>query len=117
MLSALWDLGPSSARTVHDRVGVPALLAYTTIATVLERLYSKGLASRSKDGRIVVYEACRSRDEVERARTAAVLKGIFGAAPRPALATLVDAVEDVDPDLVDELARLVKARQKARRGS
>jgi hypothetical protein len=33
------------------------------------------------------------------------------------MANLVDAVESIDPDLLDELARQVNARRRSRRGS
>ena len=48
VLVALWDAGPLSAREVHDRVGVPLKLVYTTTTKVLERLHAKGLVNRRR---------------------------------------------------------------------
>lgn len=46
---------PMTVRALADQAGDG--LAYTTIATVLERLEGKGLVRRSRDGRQNVYEA------------------------------------------------------------
>jgi len=45
------------------------------------------------------------------------LRGLFEGEPRPALASLVDAVEEIDPELLDQLSRLIAARRRARNGS
>ena len=117
VLEVLWSLREATAREVHDRVGAPAGLVYTTTAKVLDRLVAKGLAERSARGRINVYRPALSRARVERARARAKVRDLLGPAPSPAIASLVDAVEDLDPRLLDELARVVAARRKARRGS
>jgi len=116
-MDAVWDLGEVAARDVHDRVGVPNDLAYTTIAKVLDRLVAKKLCRRRRDGRINLYVAAVARQLVERADARVVVSRLLGDEPRPAIPALVDAVEAVDPELLDELARVVAARRKARRES
>jgi predicted transcriptional regulator len=115
-MNAVWELGEALARDVHDRVGVPNNLAYTTIAKVLDRLVAKKLCRRRRDGRVNVYAAAVPRERVERADARAVVSRLLGDEPRPAIPALVDAVEAIDPDLLDELARVVSARRKARHG-
>ena len=117
VLAALWQLESASAREVHEIVGRPSDLAYTTTATVLDRLHRKGLVTREKIGRAFVYRSRQTRDTVERDRARTTLGQLLGQEPRPAIATLVDAVESIDPDLLDELARAVKTRRRKRRGS
>ncbi len=117
VLAALWDLGLGSARDVHGRVGEPRGLVYTTITKVLDRLCDKGLIRRKKAGRAFVYQARVARGAVDQARARSVLAQMFGREPRPAMAALVDAVEAVDPRLLEELGRLVAARRRAGRGS
>lgn len=48
-------------------------LAYTSIATVLTRLWEKGLVTRTHVGRAYAYSAVGSRDEWDSRRMAAVL--------------------------------------------
>jgi predicted transcriptional regulator len=112
VLVALWDVGALSAPQIHERVGVPLDLAYTTTAKVLDRLSRKGLVDRKPRGKTFVYSALAERPATERVRVGKLLEAILGAAPRPAIATLVDAVAEADPALLDELSRLVEARRR-----
>ena len=117
MLRAVWELGGATAREVHARVGQPRRLVYTTTAKVLERLLVKGLVTRRRAGRAFVYRPLAERAAVEGALARATVVRLFGSEPRPAMAALVDAVAAVDPDLIDELARLVATKRRGRHGS
>ena len=116
VLAVLWHLEAASARQIHSRVGAPRKLVYTTIATVLDRLHAKGLVSRERSGKSFIYRARVSRDVTERARAQAAVERLLGSAPAPAIANLVEAVESIDPALLDEMARAVAARRKSRDG-
>jgi predicted transcriptional regulator len=117
VLVAVWELGSASAREVHDRVGRPAGLVYTTIAKVLDRLYGKRLVAREPEGRAFRYRPAVARKTVEKARVRDSMSRLLGADPQPAIAALVTELESLDPRLVDELARQVAAHRKARRGT
>jgi BlaI family penicillinase repressor len=117
ILCALWDMGSASARQIYARVGEPDGSVYTTTAKVLDRLFEKGLVDRQMEGKAFLYRATVTRDATERRRVKATLAHLFGSSPRPAIAHLVEAVETIDPSLLDELAREVSARRRSRRGS
>ena len=111
---ALWDLGVATIRQVHERVGEPGGLAYTTTATVLDRLHDKGCCSRIRNGKSFSYRAELSRQDVDRARARETLHRLISSDPLPAIASLVDAVESLDPALLDELERATAARRRSR---
>jgi BlaI family transcriptional regulator, penicillinase repressor len=115
VLVALWESGALSAPEIHERVGVPLDLVYTTTTKVLERLHAKGLVERTPSGKTFRYAALVERPATERARAAKLLDAILGDAPRPALAALVDAMTAIDPELLDELSRVIEARRRSRR--
>jgi BlaI family transcriptional regulator, penicillinase repressor len=117
VLFSVCELGAASARDVHLHVGEAAGLVYTTIAKVLDRLHVKGLVARKRKGMAFVYRPRTTRRTVELARARLSLSKLLGPAPRPAVATLVEAMESLDPGLLDELERAVAARRGARHGS
>lgn len=110
-LCALWDLRSGTVRDVHERIGASPELAYTTVGTVLDRLLAKGLLRRRREGRGFVYEPAVARSEIDGARLGAVVASM---GPRPAVATLLDALEALDPALLDELER--ELADRSRRG-
>jgi len=114
---ALWELGTATIRQIHARVGEPVGLHYTTTATVLDRLHSKGCCSRLRVGKSFSYSPAIQREEVDRARARETVRRLVGEDPLPALVSLVDAVEALDPELLVELARLTAARRRSRDGS
>lgn len=117
VLASLWELGRASTREVHERVAAVSDLAYTTTATVLDRLHTKGLVNRKREGKSFIYWPRVSREATERKLARRIVLHLLGASPRPAIAALVDAFESIDPELLDELARAVRARKRSRGGS
>ncbi|NJD64239.1 MAG: BlaI/MecI/CopY family transcriptional regulator [Chloroflexi bacterium] len=96
VMEALWSEPGLSTPAVHERVGVPRGLAYTTILTVLQRLYKKGLLQRREAGRAHVYSPALSREDFARRRghdLAAVLGGLGEAG----MAAFLAEAERVDP--------------------
>lgn len=116
VLRTVAKLGPCTVRQVFAAVGEPRGLAYTTIATVLDRLFAKGLVTRELHGKALSYRVTRKTAAAERGRMRALIAKLFRSEPAPAMASLVEAVEAIDPDLLDELAAEV-ARRRSRRGS
>jgi predicted transcriptional regulator len=117
VLAKLWELGSASVRDVHEQLGKPAGLVYTTTAKVIDRLRGKGLVERRRDGKAFVYRSTVAQGEVERARAQDAVSRLLGPMPRAAVAALVDAVDAVDPLLLDELERAVAAHRRSKRGA
>jgi len=84
---------------------------------MLDRLWKKGFLHRERDGKVLVYKPSKRENTVEGARIKKLVGQILGGAPEPAVARLVDAVETIDPDLLDRLSHAIEARKKERRGS
>jgi predicted transcriptional regulator len=117
VLAKLWQLGSASVRELHERIGAPQDLVYTTTAKVIDRLREKGLVQRQRRGTAFVYRPRVARAEVERARARNALTRLLGPAPRAAVAALVEAVDDLDPALLSELEQAVAARKRTKDGA
>lgn len=111
VLTTLWSGGAWSVRDVLDEVG--GELAYTTIATVLDRLHAKGEVERVKVGRSWRYSASRTREEALAAEVGQVLERASSAS-ETMLVAFLDRVEEVDPKALDRLEALLRARRKER---
>ena len=102
VMAYLWAIDKGAASAVHQAVAPD--LAYTTVTTVLSRLYEKGRVERTRRGRSYLYSPVRSEAE-HRADTMTTTLG--AAADRAAvLSRFVDALNAKDVavlrDLLDE---------------
>ncbi len=90
--------------------------AYTTVMTTLDRLYKKGMLDRARDGRAYRYSPRTSAEGFAVARLRGWLERLLGhRSARPLLSTFVDAVSEHDQELLPELERLVREKERALR--
>ncbi|HEX8978386.1 MAG TPA: BlaI/MecI/CopY family transcriptional regulator [Parasulfuritortus sp.] len=117
VLTLLWELRTASVRELHERLGVPAGNVYTTTAKVVDRLRDKGLIARRREGSAFVYSPTVDRREVERVRARQLMSRFLGPAPNAAVAALVEAVSDIDPQLLEELERAIQDKRSRGHGT
>ncbi len=107
VLGHLWaGDGPLSAAEV--RVAMGEVLAYTTVLTVLNRLWNKGLVERETRGRANVYRPVVSEADLTARRMRAQLER--SADPQKALASFVGSLSETDElalrQIMDRVERL-----------
>lgn len=110
VMEYMW--GHGSEVTVRDVLKVPAArgLAYTTVMTVMERLWRKGYLSRRRMGRAYVYRARRTQEE-----HLTTLVGEVFARAKDRRSVLLGFVRSVDSDDLDELRRVIREVERERR--
>jgi predicted transcriptional regulator len=103
VLNVLWAAdGACTPRAVHAALGSERDLAYTTVMTILVRLWRKGLVDREPAGRAFAYKPVESRDERVASRMGELLAGAGDRSA--ALAGFVDALPD---DELEALRRII----------
>ena len=102
VLDALWAATePMTTGGVHEVVAADRKLAYTTVMTILTRLWEKGELTRHRQGRAYAYQPVVGREQ----RVAQRMQAVLGAAEDHALA--LNAFADALPD--DQRAALRRA--------
>ncbi|MET8099186.1 BlaI/MecI/CopY family transcriptional regulator [Streptomyces sp. NPDC005236] len=100
VLAALWSADlPLTARQVLQRL--PAGLAYTTVLTILSRLYDKGMLVRHREGRGYAYAPVRD----EASHTARRMRSLLdeGSDREAVLSRFVSELSAQDEQLLHEL--------------
>ena len=115
ILGAVQKLGKASAREVMKEVSARHL-AYTTISTVLDRLYQKGMVKRARvigrGGTKYVYSSSSSADLRANIVNKALdrLVSAFGPSIVP---TIYDSLNEISKEETADLRRkIAKAREK-----
>jgi predicted transcriptional regulator len=108
VMDELWDRGESTVRDVLDALNArePQVRAYTTVLTVMQRLYSKELLRREWRGRLHVYAPALSRSEYAEARAAAEVGVLVSEYGDVALAQFARAMSKLDPQRREQIRRL-----------
>ncbi len=112
VMDGVWHLDRQvTVRDVVDYLYPNGEKAYTTVQTIMNILFEKGVLNRQKIGPVNVYKSALSREDAAQDETRTLVsrmfEGSFGA-----LATyLVDSGELSQKEL-DELRTLIEAREK-----
>jgi|SRR5579864_2881757 len=100
IMSALWSLGASSVREIHETFPAKGRPAYTTVQTTVYRLEAKKALKRVKTiGNANIFEAVVSR-EAAQTRLIDDLVRLLGGHGKPVMARLIESgsltLEDVE---------------------
>ncbi len=110
-MDRLWSWErPATVREVFDVLARDRKLAYTTIMTVMDNLYRKGVLTREQTGRAYRYSAVRSRSE----HTAELIASVL-AESDDRTAPLLRFVERLSPDEVARLRASLADREAGRK--
>lgn len=90
-MEALWTLGASSIREIHEAFPERGRPAYTTVQTMVYRLEAKGAIHRAKKiGNAHIFEAKVTRGAAQR-RLIDELLSLFGGRSQPVVAHLIES--------------------------
>lgn len=105
VMQALWQAGEASTAEVQQAMAAREL-AYTTVATLLDRLAERGLLSVSRDGREKRFRPTVDEATVRRSMVGGLLSRLFGGDPGALVAHLVEERE-LDAEELGRLRRLL----------
>jgi BlaI family penicillinase repressor len=113
MLDGLWARGSATVRELVEEDGCQGL-AYTTVMTTLDRLFKKGLLTRSEEGRAFRYAPRFSREELHREAAGHAFRQLLDASPASSLplSFLVEILGERDEQLLDDLRKLVDRKRR-----
>jgi predicted transcriptional regulator len=114
VMRALWSEQEATTATIHERMGKPRSLAYTTVATLLSRLEKRGVVRSRKDGRERVFEPLVSEAEVKQHMVSDLVAKLFRGDPRALVSHLVKDSEFDAADL-ETVRRMLRGPSEDRK--
>ena len=105
---AVSEIQESLKRSGHD-------LAYTTVMTVLVRLYNKSLVTRRKQGRQFLYSATQRRDSSPTKIFEKIKNSLFGSEKLRPILGLLESDDGLTRVELEELKKAVEAKLKSRK--
>ncbi len=111
VMEATWQLEKGDVKTIHRRVNQEKKVAVTTIATILDRLYKKGLVKRKLLTNYSLryeYSPALTKAEFENAIVRDVFKGLFETFEETTIYYLVNELGLDNGVKIDEIRKNVR---------
>ncbi|GBD16256.1 Transcriptional repressor CopY [bacterium HR26] len=111
ILEVVWTLGQATVKDVAAALGPEAHVK--TVMTVMNRMVEKGVLHREARGRSFVYSAVLDRERFAQQVASRVLSGLLADFGKP---TLAHFVQEIPPEQLAELERLIAERRRLQGG-
>jgi BlaI family penicillinase repressor len=105
ILKVLWGRGPSTVRDVLGELNQTRERAYTSVMTMMNLMFEKGLLRRVQEGRAFVYQPV----EEQRTTLSEIVENLVGKAFDGSPSSLVTALLDKSQISEQELSDIQKA--------
>lgn len=118
VMETLWRLETATVRDVHKALQTRSRRpAYTTVMTVMTRLFEKGLLAREPEGNAYRYAPSASQaDFLAQASRQVFSSLVEDLASAPVMSSFVDRLGNRELEALEELAEVVEAERKRRAG-
>lgn len=112
VMGSLWTRGEATGKEVLADLSGKRKIAYTTVLTVLDRLYKKDLVKKEKNGGSFHFSATYSKDDFSAIISKEVMKGVVEMSKHYASANFVDVLAESDPEELSRLEELIEAKRR-----
>jgi predicted transcriptional regulator len=112
-MQVLWARGEATVAEVFDEISKQSDLAYTTVATMLRKMETRGLVMHRSEGRFFVYRPKVAAEAVSRGMIDHLVDRMFEGSLTAAVNHLL-TTRDVSPKELKQLERLIAQRKKVK---
>jgi predicted transcriptional regulator len=110
-MRVLWQRREATVAEVQSELETDPPLAYSTVATVLSRMESKGLITHRVEDRQYYYRAVVSKVGANQSVVGELVDRVFGGSPAELVSQLL-ASDQVDKDELERIKQLVNEHAK-----
>ncbi len=114
VMNLVWGLGPCSVKDVHREFNKDRKIAYTTIATILQRLQNKGLVKRIAEGNSYIYSSKLSKEKYSKSMINNFLTKFVDSFGETAIASFAESVETLPAEKRKYFLKLLEEHEKTK---
>lgn len=116
VLQYFWNAVEADAKRVHSVLGVSRGNSLNTIQSTLDRLYKKGLLSRTKQGHAYCYRTKVDRESLIAQLITSVTSDFVKDGESSLIAAFSSASSQLNDNQLDALEKLIEEQRKLRQG-
>ncbi|RMA97753.1 BlaI/MecI/CopY family transcriptional regulator [Hydrogenothermus marinus] len=110
VMEVVWK--KENATVSEVREALKNKFAYTTIMTILDRLYKKGVLKREKEGKGYRYFPVMTKEEFEKSITKEVVKNLTKENPVAAIAAFEGIIENLSQEDIEKLKKFIEQKNE-----
>lgn len=115
VMDVIWSrLGAVTIKEVNAKISEDKPMSFNTIMTVMNRLVDKGILQKKLQGKSYVYSPVLTKEQFLEEQSKELSYDLVKEFGSRAVAHMIDAMEQVDPDLLDQLEKQIKQWKKDR---
>lgn len=108
VMNIVWELDKCSVRDVLEKINKNKQLAYTTIATILQRLHEKELVSRRDQGISFIYSPKLSKESYSKNLAQSFISKFFNSFGDVGLVSFAESIDKLPKKKKDYLLELLE---------
>lgn len=112
VMNIVWEFDACSVRDVLERITEKKPLAYTTVATILQRLYEKGLVVRKDKDFAVHYAAKISKENYSKSMAKSFIQRFVNVFGDMAIASFAESVDKLPKEKKEYFLSLLEQYDK-----
>ncbi|MFF3101296.1 BlaI/MecI/CopY family transcriptional regulator [Viridibacillus arvi] len=112
IMDILWNDVEMTIKDVQQVLDQEKLTNFNTVMTVMNRLVDKGILQKRTEGRSSLYKPVLSREEFLNTQSKEMTNELMDEFGNVVVSHMLDALEDVDDDLVAMLEKKIKELKK-----
>ncbi|HYM94498.1 MAG TPA: BlaI/MecI/CopY family transcriptional regulator [Chitinophagaceae bacterium] len=98
VMNFIWDKNESSVRDVLEYLNKTRKIAYTTVATIIQRLENKGFLIKREQGKTNYYKAKLAKQTYTKRIADSFIKKFVGSFGDAAIASFAEGLDDLSAD-------------------
>ena len=114
IMDKLWNHDEMTIKEVQHILEKDKTKNFNTVMTVMNRLVEKGILQKRTEGRSSLYKPVQSRDEFLNVQSKEMTTELMDEFGNVVVSHMLDALEDVDDELVAKLEMKIKELKKER---
>lgn len=107
VMTIVWEQGTCTIRDVREKVNENKHLAYTTVATILQRLFEKGLVMRKEHHAVIFYSPKISKETYSRNMAQTFIQKFVNSFGDTAIASFAQSVDSLPKDKREYFLKLL----------
>lgn len=111
VMKLIWDKGEATVRDAWEKLYPERGLAYTTVATVMRKLESKGFLKHDEKDRTYIYRPLVDHDKISQGMLREMIDGLFDGSAAKLVTTLIQGEHLTERDL-NQIQRIILEHQR-----